>query len=345
MPEIRKIIGDAENSVKKAVSTSSITTLSNSTANTMRVRQDLDGTIVNIANRATPLRDRIKRVPGQGQAFEFNLRKAYFDAAHSPRNAVYADGALPGYATPQFYSRVARYVSVGLSGSVTGLAQAQADSLVDLYAGEVETTTRKVIQDEEWLNFWGSTSTLNDAGLAQYSGLDELISTNIIDASGATISKTLIDKACELIAQQGGLATAVYSSIRTAININNIFNNSAQVIINGFEDRDALVWGNIVRKIQTVVGVLDVVPDFFINPGNTYPISNGASSTPSGNATSTVFILAEPFIEMKELKPIGMEELGRTADKRDFFVNEYCALKLIAEPWCAKIINVADAIV
>ncbi len=40
-----------------------------------------------------------------------------------------------------------------------------------------------------------------------------------------------------------------------------------------------------------------------------------------------------------------MEELGRVGDKRSIYVNEYTAMKLTAEKWCAKITNVADAIV
>jgi hypothetical protein len=45
---------------------------------------------------------------------------------------------------------------------------------------------------------------------------------------------------------------------------------------------------------------------------------------------------------MKDLKSIGMEELGRTADLKSFYVNEYSALKLTAEPWCGKITNVLE---
>jgi len=343
MEELKKILASYDQVLSKGITTSSITSVPAASASTLTVRQDLDPVIVNIVNRGTPFRDMVARSQGQGAAVVFNTASSLYSAAANPRDMVYADGALPTARTTAYTTKTIPYVSVGYSGSVTGLAQAQGESLLDLYSAEVEKGTRAVIQGEEWLDFWGSSATTaNTAGLYQYAGLDELISTNTVDALGGPISKTLINKAVRLIAQYGGMATHIFASINTAQNINELFNQYSQVIING-NDRQNLILGNLVKKISTVVGELEVVGDFFINPGNTYPLKNGASSTPSGATTSTVFILAMPYIEMRDLKKIGMEELGRVADYRSFYVNEYTALKNTAEKWCAKIENVAEA--
>jgi hypothetical protein len=339
MSDLKKILADYDTSVKKGIDTNSLN--GGTGTATLTTRQDLDPVLTNLAFRNTPFRDMVKRSAGQGAALTFNTQTA-ISGNLNPRDMTYADGGLPTSRTTVFGTKIVPYVSVGLQGAVTGLAQAQGESFLDLYANEVENVTRAVIQGEEWLNFWGSTTTLSPTGsLPQYAGLDELISTNTVDASGGAISKLLIDEATELIAQQGGQASHMFTSIRVGQAINNIYNTYSQVIING-NDRQAMTFGNMIKNVSTVAGILDVVPDFFINPGNQYPLSNGASSTPSGATTSTVFIVSMPFVEMRDLKKIGMEELGRVADKRTFYVNEYTAMKLTAEKWCCKIENVLD---
>lgn len=345
MDEFKKVFAAYDAALQKGISTSSLN--GGTGSSTLTTRQDLDSVIVNLANRNTPFRDLAKRTQGQGAAFTFDTASSVYasgDPSSNPRDMVYADGGLPTARTTTYGTKIVSYVALGYSGSVTGLAQATGESLVDLYAAEVEKGTRAVIQGEEWLDFWGSTTTLSPVtNLAQYSGVDELITTNIVNAAGAAVSKRLIDQATRMIAERGGQATHIFASIQSAQNINALYNQYSQVIING-EDRQALTLGNMVKNVSTVAGVLDIVPDFFVNPSNTYPISTGASSTVDGNLTSTIFILAMPFIEVRDLKKLGMQELGVVADKRSFYVNEYSALKMTAEPWCAKITNVLDTI-
>lgn len=346
MSDFKKILAAYDTNVQKGINTSSLN--GGSGTSTLTTRQDLDSVIVNLANRNTPFRDKVRRTRGQGAAFTYNTKTALFaagDPSTNPRDMVYADGGLPTARTTEYETHIVPYVSIGLNGSVTGLAEASGESLIDLYAAEVESTTRAVIQGEEWLDFWGSTSTMSPTtGLPQYAGLDQLITTNVIDALGQPISKYLFDQAANLVAQNGGQADTVYASYRSAANLNNLYNVYSQVIING-NDRQALTYGNMVKNVSTIAGVLDIVPDFFLNPGNSYPLSNGVSSTPSGATTSTIFIIPHQFVEMRDLKPLGMEELGRVADYRKFYVNEYTAMKLTAEKWCAKIVNVGDTLV
>lgn len=341
---VSQILKEAEDLVKKGIDTGSLD--GGTGTDTLTTRQYLDSAILTISDRNTPFRDSVQREDGEGAAVVFNLREALFESGENanPREAFYGDGGLPEEATTQYFTRTVAYKSLGYKGSVTGLAKAQARSLTDLLAAEVEATTRRVVQAEEWLAFWSSTTVANSNGLFGFAGLDELITTNVIDAAGAPISKVLIDRAAELIAQRGGMATDLFCSIRTGININNIYNGNERVVVNMGDDRQNLTWGQQVARVSTVAGMLNIKPDFFINPGNTYPDANGASSSPSGQATSTVFVLAMPHIKMVDLQRVGMEELGKTADKYDFFVNEYTVLKLKAEPWCAKIINVDDTI-
>lgn len=342
MSTVAEVLKKADVKLERAISTTDIQGQSITAQNKIAVRQDLQEAIVNIADRMTPLRDRIGREKGVGNAFTFNMVKSLYKSNTDPRDAVYADGTLPDSRETQYAMRTQAYVAIGYESGVTGLAEAQGEDIVSLYAEEIENTTKAVIQTEEWLNFWGDSSVQNGNSAYPYDGLNTLITTNVIDANGSALTKELIDEACNLIGQKGGRATAIYTSFRVADSINNLYNTSSQVIING-EGRDSLTLGNYVTKVRTSVGILDVVPDFFINPGNDYPQKDGTTfSTPSGAPVSTVFILAEPYIKMKDLKSIGLQEEGISSDTKKFFVNEYTALMLTAEPWCAKIVNVKD---
>lgn len=310
-------------------------------ANNLLAPRDLDPVITNLADRNTPFYDVVRKTDGQGAGFSFNLKKSLFNAAQNPRNGFYADGGLPKTETTQYGSKYVEYKSYGFAGSVTGLAQKRGENIVDLYAEELEGTSRRVVQGLEWLAFWSDTTTANESGLFGFDGLNSLITTNVIDAQGAAISKTLIDSAAVRIQSQGGTATHMFTSLRVGADLNNLYNSNERIIVNA-GDRQALTVGNQVAEISTVAGYIKVMPDFFINPGNTYPLNSGVSSTPLGATTSTVFILNMNYIEYRFLQRLMVEPLGKTADKVDFFVKAYAGLKLTAEPWMAKIINVKD---
>lgn len=341
---VSQILKEAEDVVKKGINTTSLD--GGTGTDTLTTRQFLDAAILSIADRQTPFRDIVKREDGEGAAVVYNLRQSLFSQADNanPRETFYGDGGLPLEMTTEYFTRTVSYKALGYKGSVTGLSKAQARSLTNLLADEVEATTRRVVQAEEWLAFYSRTDIANSQALFGFAGLDELITTNVVDANGAPISKVLVDKAAELVRQYGGMVTDMFCSIRTGININNIYNGNERVVVNMSESRQDLTWGQMIGKVSTVAGMVSIRPDFFINPGNTYPDANGASSSPSGQPTSTVFLLAMPHISFVDLQKIGMEELARVADRFDFFVNEYTVLKLKAEPWCAKIINVDDTI-
>lgn len=344
--QLRKTLIDSEAIVQKGISTTNTVYPNTNSSNALTVRQDLQAEIVNLANRGTPLRDMVRREPGVGGAFTYNVAASVFQAGQNtnPRELLYADGGLPTEAATQYKTFTVPYVSIGQQGSVTGLAQATGEAVVDLYMAEVEKRTRAVIQGSEWLMYWSDTTTPNTNGLTGYAGLDQIITTNVVDAGGAAISKAMIDSAAIKIAQQGGMTSGSYMlfcSIGQAASINNLYNNFSQVIINN-PGRDSITFGNYVTEIRALQGIMKVVPDFHINPGSVYPQANGTSSFPVGATTSTAFLVDTQFMSMKVLKELGMEELGRVADKRSFYLNVYEALKVTAEPWFAKIENLLE---
>lgn len=346
MDSIDKVLDNANKRLKKAITSSDLEGGTFS-GNKLALKQDLSAGIINLALRQTPFRDRVRREQGNGDAKQFNKKTALFknNADRNPRNAIYGDGGLPKEVTPQYDNVLNAYVPVGEQGGVTGFAQAKARSLTDLVQQDIENTTRVVVQDEEWLNFWSRDDVANDSGLFGFQGLDQMIATNVIDANGASISKSLLDRAAEKIAVQGGMGvlTHIFTSIRVGIDLDNIYSDKTRVIVNQGEQTN-LQLGESVRYVQTVAGRAEIVSDFFLNPSNSYVQPDGSSSFPDGSATSTVFLLAMPFIYMADLERLMLEKLGKTADSIDYFVKEYTTLVLEAEPWCAKIINVADSL-
>lgn len=349
---LKEKLENSDKNLQKAIDTTQITGTPGNAGDNIYVPVSLRENITDVSRRATPLVDIFlpRALQGAGNAHSFNKRLSPDANVINPRNAVYADGGTPTEVDTEYATVNVPYVQVGYKGSVTDFAQAQGRAFIDLFQTEVEAKMALVKEALEWLLFWGSTSTTNTAGLTQFAGLDELITTNTVDAGGSrlegTTGKAIIDEATEKIAQQGGFATHIITSIRTKQNLNNTyFNgsaNGARIILNDGNDRTDLSMGEIVGRINTNAGQLQVVDDFFLNPGNTFTLPNGTSSTPSGATTSTAFILSERFLNFVSLSDLQMVPLARTADKMDFFVKIYTTLELTAEEYCAKITNIND---
>jgi hypothetical protein len=346
---MKDALSESATILEKGITTSDISETANGT--TLRPPLDLVPFITDVSVRPTPFVDmfmpRAKR--GIGKAHVFNKQLAKSTSTENPRDAVYSDGALPEDKTTSYSQVSVAFKSLGYSGSVTGLAQAEGGSFLDLLNREVNNKMALLKEALEWLSFYGSTTTNSPTtGLPQFPGLDELI-TNEVDAGGARLSgttgKLIVDEAANLIGQKGGIATHMFTSFRTAQNINNTYNNnqSLQVIKTGGDDTN-ITWGEIVPKINTSVGQWKVIGDFFLNPGNSFTLPNGSQSTPSGATTSTAFVISENFINFVNLQPMVLEMLGKRTDKEEFFVKIYTMLEVLATEFMCKITNIDDTL-
>lgn len=339
--EIDKVIKDAENVVQKGIDTGDIGTGSNQ----IQSRQNLSSLVTELKKHEIPFYSSVRRVPGSGAAAVFNLQQDVFQTGDTvaPIESFYADGALPEFSGTKYGNLSFEYRQVGRAGSVTGLAQEQMRSFDDMYAREVRNTMTKVARDVEWLSFWSKTSSTPASGVTPFAGLDELITSNVVDANGGVITKDLIDQATFKIAYQGGYDGnhMMYVSHGNAIALDNIYNNDSQVIIN--QDRGNLTFGNRVTRVRTHIGEMGIQPAYFLNPGTPYPSGNNSnSSAPTGTTLSTIFILPMDYIEISELLPLTKENLAKTNDTERFFVKTYIVPTLTAESYAAKIINVKE---
>lgn len=312
--------------------------------------QNLSSLLPNLAGRKTSFYDRVRKPRGFGQASEFNTISALFGSGESadPRELFYADGGKPEEKSTTYSNVVNPYRDLGLSGSVTGRAmrQAQGGTPADLEAQEVQNTMTRVRQAIDWLAFWSRDDVNNSNGIAGFKGLDQLITTNVIDAGGASISKALIDQASTRIAYQGGEGelTHIFTSVRVGVDLDNIYNTQQQLVVNMGDTRNDLTLGNRVTRVATVAGEAELVSSYFLNPGTPYTQGQpySASSGVRGISLSSVFLLSMNWVEYEELLPMSKVDLAVVADKMDFMIINSGTIKVMAEPWCAKIINVAE---
>jgi hypothetical protein len=348
--EVAQALANAEDVVTKGVSGADVATATYSPAAALVAPQNLSPILTNLAERKTPLYNTIEKRKGFGQAVVFNLISSLFGTGESAAagDAYFSDG---GTATEKktLYKNVSNaYKLLGFKGQVTGTAIRTMQPFADLEAVEVGATMRRVMQALEWLLFWSRADTTYANGLVGFSGMDELITTNVVDANGAPLSKALFDAAAKKIAYQGGMDEnfMVFASIGNTITLNNIYNTQQNLIINvNDEKRDNLTLGNIVPKIQTNIGVMNVMADYFVNPGLPYTQGTGysASSGPAGVPTSSVFILPMNQVYLSELLAISKFNLAQVGDAVPFQVLTQVAPVLTAEPWAAKIINTLDS--
>lgn len=347
MSELRKVLEEQEGMLEKAINTGDISGTPG-TADTLFSPVSLTDQITDVSRRKTPFVDTFlpRAKQGRGPAHVFNKTLSKDATPIDPREGFYGDGDLPNAISPSYDQVSVPFKSYGFSQAVTDLAVAQTESIVDLNQDAIEAAMQLVKEGLEFIAFWGDTTYTNGNSVSPFAGLNQLI-TNEVDAGGARLSgttgKAIIDEAAERIAQNGGMATHMFTSVRTAQNINNTYSGNERVIVTE-SDRDDITWGELVPRVQTVAGTWDIVGDFFINPGNTFTLFNGDTSTPSGATTSTAFIIPEQYVNFVNLRGMELLRLGRRTDKTEFFVRIYTVLELIASEYCVKITNIDDTL-
>lgn len=314
--------------------------------NSLLARQDLEAEIVKLTNRNTPLRDIMPRIRGEGRAHLWNQRIALGELPtnNSPLEVFYADGALPTQSDPVYVQKTAAYSYLGVTAVITGPMIASGRSFADIEAEVAEAKLRELIQAEEWCIFNGDSTVTNSTGATGFNGLGKQITTNVVDRSGGALTGVgnavkELDRIIKLIRLQGGQPTHFFTSFGMQSQINQIVAPSARYII---ADGTTVTAGIHSVNYQSPAGVLPVVGDFFINPATPYPYNTVGSSGAEGAASSNIYCLQVPELEMADLMPVGRTELAKIADTVRFYISEYTVLAVKAEPWMGLVKNVND---
>lgn len=314
--------------------------------NSLLARQDLEAEIVKLTNRNTPLRDIMPRIRGEGRAHLWNqrIRLGMLPTNNSQLEVFYADGALPTQSDPVYVQKTAAYSYLGVTGVITGPMIASGRSFMDIEAEVAEAKLREVIQAEEWCIFNGDSTVTNSTGATGFDGLVKQLTTNVIDLSGGSLtgvgnSVKQLDRIVKLVRLQGGQPTHFFCSFGMQSQISQIVSPQARFVI---ADGTTVTAGIHAVNYQSPAGVLPVVGDFFINPAIPYAYNTAGSSGAEGAASSNIYLLQVPELEMADLMPIGRTELAKIADTVRFYVSQYTVLAVKAEPWMGMIKNVND---
>lgn len=316
--------------------------------NSLLARQDLEAAIVVLSDRGTPFRDRVTRIRGEGLAHLWNQRTSLGTLANGPMglvNLFYADGQLPPEDDPTYVQKTAAYKYLGTTAVITGPMVASGRSYTDIEAEIAEAALRRIIQAEEWADFHGD----NNSNTLSYSGFDVQITTNTASAAGAQLTANgvtipLFDKMIKFIRYQGGnKIDGIYLGFGLQTQVNAIVSPAARYMIN-IDQEGRFVAGDHATAYMSPLGSIPVIGDFFCNPALPYPYNEVGSSGAYGSGLSSVYFLRhdEQGIQMIDLVPLGRTELAKIADTIRFYLNEYTILALKAEPWTARLDNVAD---
>lgn len=107
------------------------------------VRENLLPMVTRLEFRETPIRDRLVRKPGSGQAASWNVMTAMGSG-----NSAFAEGGTPNEDTTSYERRSAIYKELGKTKSVSDRMIAAGRSFTDQEAEQTEVGMREVIQDE-----------------------------------------------------------------------------------------------------------------------------------------------------------------------------------------------------
>lgn len=348
---LKDALQESDKILEKGITASDVSETAN--GNTLRPPLDLVPFITDVANRQTPIVNMLlpRAKQGIGKAHVFNKMDTYVASGENLRDAFYGSGDLPREATTQYSQVAVPFKAAGYSGSVDGLAEAQGGDFLALYSNEVESKMRLLEAAMEWNFYYGSTSiTSPNTSEVQFAGLDELI-TQEVDAGGVrltgTTGKEIINRAANIISMNGGYVTHLLVDLATEANVLDTYelSSAGATTIYKMDGGSEQIWGGQVRKIRTQAGELDVVGDFFLNPGNSYTLANGSQSTPSGATTATAYMVNMDYINFVTLRNMELLDLGRRSDKREFFIRIYPVLENLATQYCVKITNISTSLV
>ncbi len=291
------------------------------------VRENLSPFISRLTDKQTPLRDRLSRETGNGEAAAWNVLTA-IGVGSSP----FAEGQTPTEDASTYARRTSVYKELGKKKSISDRMIAAGRSFTDQEAEQTEVAMREVIQDEEYFIVNG------DSGFSslQFDGLKTLVTTNVTDDNNNALGfrTDLLDAAVSLLVDTyGAIPTAVYCnySMKRAINQS----LAGDVRIN-LDQSNEVSTGVEVGFYQSMVGKLPIVPTFAIANDN---------STFAGNVVSDIYVVVEKFrgqsnLYMSDLYPLGKTMLARTGAAIQFMVNESTVLVVRAEEMVVRITNV-----
>lgn len=240
------------------------------------VRENLSSFVNRLAEKDTPIRDRLARKKGSGLAASWNVMTAM-----GVGNAPFAEGATPTEDATSYVRRSAVYRELGKTKSITDRMLAAGQSFLEQESEQTEVAMREVIQDEESLIITGNNG--NDP--LQFDGLSTLITTNVTDDNNNALGfrPDLIEaEIANILNTYGAKPTDIYVSYAMKRAINQYLLGDVRVNIN--QGVDNLTVGTDVVFYQSMVGKLPIIAS---------PAVTDDTTTYPGFTVSNIYIVTE----------------------------------------------------
>jgi len=326
--DVLKNLEDIKDLIAKAAETTATYTFSPATRSIFSP-ENLDEEIKLLVPLDTPLRNRIPRKMGKGQATAWKKMTSALNAGvgTSPvgtNSAIaFADAGTPNE-TAQTYSTVTEtYKLLGRKLEVGGLALAASrgrDGEPDMQKSRERIKMYEVMLGEEELLIAGDSATRTN----EFSGLNKQITTN--SGSVTFITASGVGNWCRTLYGYGADPTLLLASARQLQALADDMERSGtimrSVVTQG--EQNGVVGGLALAKIVNPVtqGLIDVKPSRFVGFGGLLLTER----SPAG----------EVWIEAEELIPMSRVDVPSTSFSYVSFIIEALALKVIGEPYQLK---------
>lgn len=309
--DLRKDIGrKMRDIILKAVGTSAAT-----------VPVYLDTGLVDVTARETPFLSLIPRVTNKGKSAD------YVKITAKPTVSWVQEGGTLSSSDPTYASASANIAFLYAVGEVTGpYIAAAAGSPV--FAGktakeqEIQNQFRALKIKEEETLLRGTTNNGDDTDIYVYNqygydGLIKSITSNTVNAAGATIDLTKFRQAVRLAREDGGTPDIAVTDWKTFDDLRGVLTDYAR-----YTNTTDLKFG---IKAMEVDG-LPVI---------------ATTQMPNTDSKRIMLILDMDVIEMRVLQDVVVEDLAKTKDTEQFMLKLYEVGIVKAEQFCSKIYGLA----
>jgi hypothetical protein len=273
----------------------------------------------------TPLRNRIPRSRGAGEAAAWKVMSSFLDTGLTGTNTsiAFADAAAPNETAQTYSSTSAVYKLLGRKLEVGGLALAASKGRAgepDMQASRERVKLYEVMLGEEKMMIDG------DAALrtTEFSGLNKQISTNSGTCTFVTASG--VGSWAQTLYTYGADPTLLLASARQLQALADDLESSGSIQRSVIAQSDVagVTGGFALSKIVNPVtqALIDVKPSRFVGRGGLLLTEKSAAG--------------EVWIEMEDLIPMSRVDVPASVFSYVSFILEASALKVIGEPFQMK---------
>src|SRR5574343_930149 len=320
---VEQALGDIQDLIMKAAETTSTYTFSPATRSVFSP-QNLDEEIKFLVPTDTPLRNRIPRTQGKGQAATWKKMTSGLqtNAAGTVRGTnttiAFADAAAPSETSQTYGTATQVYKLLGRKLEVGGLALAASkgrEGQPDMQKSRERVKMYEVMLGEEELLIAGD----SNARSTEFDGLNYQITTNSGTVTFLTASG--VNNFNQTLYGYGADATLLVASARQLQALADDLEKSGSIQRVVIQQQTGAVGGLALSKIVNSVtqSLIDVKPSRYVGRGALLLTEKSAAG--------------ENWIETEELIPMSRVDVPSSNFSYISFIVEAMALKVIGEPF------------